>query len=253
VSLARTRCTPSIMRARRVLRLAGVRSAEDIEMDLIAADYGLCSIPKRLPDHEGNLVRLGDSGRGLVAIDEALFGTPWGRFILAHELGHHLLHEGHDLALACSALTGPTARGDYYRREREADVFAVELVLPEALFGPLVGDAAPTLDRLRVLADGFRTSLAATALRAIDFAVAPCAAVLSHRGLVVKHAATEAFPLTLVRGFALGPEAIAGGDGATRAPASSVCRAKRPRASHVTAASSPVAADGFVVTLLTAD
>jgi hypothetical protein len=241
-----------------VLRLAGVRSAADLDVDLIAADYGLCSIPKRLPGHDGNLVRLGRSGRGLVAIDEASFGTPWGRFTLAHELGHHLLHEGHDLALACSAARamGRGERGDYYRREREADVFAVELVLPEALVRPLVShtrDAAPTLAEVRAIADRFGTSLAATALRVVDFVVAPCAVVLSHAGVVVKHAATDAFPLTLVRGFTLGAEVLAQRDAPTRVAAPAVCRAQRPRASHVTASSSSIAADGFVVTLLAVD
>jgi hypothetical protein len=258
LSLSRTTCTEAITLARRVLRHAGVRGPEDIDLELIAFDYGITSIAKRLPGHAGNLVRLGGSERSLVAIDELAFGTPTGRFTLAHELGHRMMHAGSALALACS---GEPRTRDHFKSEREADVFAVELVLPEELVRAhmVTGDA--TLAFVRTVATMFRTSLSATALRFLDFTRHACAVVLSRAGSIVKHAATDAFPLRLVRGFAIGREAFAhatealehheGAGSPERVPGDAWCRLAKARRLHLLEHSIRLGSGGLVLTLLT--
>lgn len=209
MSIANTSCVEAVVLARRVHRHMGVRGPEDIDVELFAFDYGIVSIPKRLPGHIGNLVRLGDSGHALAAIDELAFGTPSGSFTLAHELGHHLMEPGRLLTIGCFE----EARGrDYFRAERRADVFAVELQMPEAFFRPSCEGLGATFAVLRGLAERFRTSLSATALRFIDFASVPCAVVLSRRGFVLKHAETSDFPIRIVRDFELGRATFAHGD-----------------------------------------
>ena len=258
MSIAKTTCTEAVALARRVHYQFGVRGPEDIEMDLIAAFYGICSIPKRLVSHAGNIVRLGDSRRAIVAIEESAFGTPSGNFTLAHELGHHLDDPGRPLSLACFE----ELRSDsYYRGERRADVFAVELLLPEAFVREFCDRAAATLAFLRALAGRFRTSLTATALRFIDFAAEPCSVVLSRAGLVLRHAETDSFPLRIVKDFEIGPAAFAYGaeilklhesaGRPERVRADHWSRAAKARKMDVVEHSTRLGQTGLVLTLLT--
>jgi hypothetical protein len=141
-------------------------------------------------------------------------------------------------------------------------VFAVELVLPEELVRApmLAGDA--TLAFVRGVATVFRTSLSATALRFLDFTRHGCAVVLSRGGSIVKHAATDAFPLRLVRGFAIGNEAFAHGaetlehheglGAPERVRGDAWCRLAKAKRMHVLEQSIRVGSGGLVLTLLTA-
>jgi hypothetical protein len=63
--------------------------------------------------------------------------APRRRFTVAHEIGHHLLHSD-GAAVLCRPADVETARGDVRDREREANRFAAELLMPE----PLVRAAA---------------------------------------------------------------------------------------------------------------
>jgi Zn-dependent peptidase ImmA (M78 family) len=209
MSIANTSCVEAVALARRVLRHMGVRTPEEIDIELIAFDYGIVSIAKRLPGHAGNLVRLGHSGHALSAIDEDAFGMPQGRFTLAHELGHHLIEPARSLTIACFE---EERNPDYFRAERRADVFAVELLMPEAFFGSLCRGAASTIAFLRQLAQRFQTSLIATGLRFVDFASEPCAVILSRGGRVLRHAETPTFPLRIVKDFEIGHAAFAYGE-----------------------------------------
>jgi hypothetical protein len=63
--------------------------------------------------------------------------APRRRFTVAHEVGHHLLHSD-GAAVLCRPADVETAAGDERAREREANRFAAELLMPE----PLVRAAA---------------------------------------------------------------------------------------------------------------
>ncbi|MDB4988348.1 MAG: hypothetical protein JWN04_3526 [Myxococcaceae bacterium] len=80
------------------------------------------------------------------------------RFTIAHELGHLMLHP---LGLEYRDLIDPTAPGSSVR-EREANAFAAELIMPEWL-------VRVTVDRLgsniRALAEAFRVSESAMEYR----------------------------------------------------------------------------------------
>jgi IrrE N-terminal-like domain len=57
---------------------------------------------------------------------------PRRRFTVAHEVGHHLLHSD-GAAVLCRPADVEAARGDERTREREANRFAAELLMPEPL------------------------------------------------------------------------------------------------------------------------
>jgi IrrE N-terminal-like domain len=54
------------------------------------------------------------------------------RFTVAHEVGHHLLHSD-GAAVLCRPSDVETAQGDLRAREREANRFAAELLMPEQM------------------------------------------------------------------------------------------------------------------------
>ena len=58
--------------------------------------------------------------------------APRRRFTVAHEIGHHLLHSD-GAAVLCRPADVETAQGTERAREREANRFAAELLMPEAM------------------------------------------------------------------------------------------------------------------------
>ena len=58
--------------------------------------------------------------------------APRRRFTVAHEIGHYLLHSD-GAAVLCRPADVETAQGSERAREREANRFAAELLMPEAM------------------------------------------------------------------------------------------------------------------------
>jgi hypothetical protein len=58
--------------------------------------------------------------------------APRRRFTVAHEIGHHLLHSD-GKAVLCRPADVETAQASERAREREANRFAAELLMPEAM------------------------------------------------------------------------------------------------------------------------
>ena len=89
------------------------------------------------------------------------------RFTVAHELGHYF-HPGHLDELFGNGETLHQSRGGFssnQRIERQADNYAVELLMPEALFRPAMARAGRGLAAIKALAALCKTSLTATAIR----------------------------------------------------------------------------------------
>jgi Zn-dependent peptidase ImmA (M78 family) len=121
--------------------------------------------------------------RGLVAIKDVIWCTRHGRFVLAHEIGHLLLHAEHDVLPACLDGTAKLAAGAR-KIESEATDAGCEIVMPEAWFAPDCRGEAPGMDRLRAMADRFDVDLAAAGLRALLYVERPCAMVVARGGVV---------------------------------------------------------------------
>ena len=87
------------------------------------------------------------------------------RFTVAHELGHFSLTDHHRVLFEMGALhrseSGFTSSTWY---EREADLFGVELLIPEFLFHKHRREFPTGLDVVKGLAELFQTSLTATGM-----------------------------------------------------------------------------------------
>jgi len=101
------------------------------------------------------------------------------RFTMAHELGHYYIDE-HRRALAAGRVAPHLSRCEHecaLRVEREADLFAANLLMPAKRFRRAAKGVAPGMAGLITLAERFGVSLSAAAIRYAALDIAPCAVV----------------------------------------------------------------------------
>ncbi|HEY2514621.1 MAG TPA: ImmA/IrrE family metallo-endopeptidase, partial [Polyangiaceae bacterium] len=165
-------CDP-IAAARAILARFPIRAPEDIAIELMAAECGAYVVVRRSATADARVVR--DGREAFIAIAPEALDTPRGRFSMAHEFSHHVMHGAY--AGAIRRIHGAPQRGREFRVEREANVCASELILPTFLFAPMCVAAEPTLDEVSRVAALFRASLSATARRWPGLSNAACAFV----------------------------------------------------------------------------
>ena len=127
------------------------------------ADISVQAKPAEVAGVSGMLVRNGDNFGILYATNIPNVG--FHRFSIAHELGHYHL-EGHIEAVLKMGLhvsRAGFASDDKY--EREADLFAASLLMPEDAFRKAMRSAGAGMEALERLASTAQTSLTATAFR----------------------------------------------------------------------------------------
>lgn len=155
---------PSFSRAERRLLELGITKPNEIDIEAIAWDEGVQVRYSNLKGCEARLVGVGD--RAIVSIRETADECR-KRFSLAHELGHWNYHRGR--SFECRVEDWVDSYTSKPVEEREADRYAAELLMPAYMFKPLTGSIKhPTFDGVKELAEQFRTSLTATAIRLVD-------------------------------------------------------------------------------------
>lgn len=110
---------------------------------------------------------------------------PRTRFSAAHEIGHFYLDEHRAYLMnggqAHSSASEFAANNNV---ERQADAFAVGLLMPEKLIRPLVNRGELTVERIMGLAAHFQTSFVSTAIRSVSVSDFPCEIVGLRNGSV---------------------------------------------------------------------
>ena len=162
-------------------RLIKDRSIDTLPVDptAIAESLGILVQPKASSGGvSGMLIRLGNEfGIGYAThIDSDGFR----RFSIAHEIGHYCIPGHINAVLAHGDIHESHAgfvSGDPY--EREADMFAAALLMPEALIIREMRTLGDGLQAVQALATRCRTSLPATANRYVQKARVPVAMVMS--------------------------------------------------------------------------
>ena len=102
------------------------------------------------------------------------------RFSIAHEIGHYVLPDHVDAMLAHDdrhSSNAGFATNDPF--EREADIFAASLLMPNDLFAREMKSLGDGLTAIEVLSKRFVTSLIATANRYVEKAEIPVAMIVS--------------------------------------------------------------------------
>ncbi len=130
-------------------------------------------------------------------VDASAKGEAHARFTIAHELGHHLLHDD-DHFVQC--IDDEPRRGRAWHVEREANDFATELLIPQALGAAYCVATRPAIDDVERLARVFKTSVVMSAIRFVELSPAPCAAAMVVDGKVRWATESAAFPGRIAKG-----------------------------------------------------
>ena len=132
-----------------------------------------------------------------------LHDSPKGRFTLAHELGHYFLPH-HRLALMRGTMQ-PHCSINYlidnksWKVEREADGYASLLLMPDSAFKTYIRGRKFEFELLQELADVFKVSLSAAALRFVDIGNCPIMVVYAVDKKIMWVRRSEDFPFKRLR------------------------------------------------------
>lgn len=188
----------------------GIEEPGELDIELIAAHHDVYVTYRALENQEGHLLRTSDMG--LVVVDEVAKRTNKWRFVIAHELGHYLLHPEDDQFHICTTqdLQGLRPRN---QQEAEANDFASELLMPTQMMeretAHLGFDELHGLGTISRLATRFQTSLTAMALRFVGRTHIPCAIAHATRDRIDWWTGSPTFEPKLKRGARLKQETYA--------------------------------------------
>ncbi len=195
--------------AKRVWKLYGLTSPDDLILEDLAFAMGVIVIEDQLDSADARLIRSGDKGLIRVRSDIRQLGRK--RFAVAHDLGHWRLHETLSQIVAC---TSKEMAANYTgsQPEIEANWFAAELLMPQHLFGTAICGTTPTPDVINGLAGDFRTTRTASAVRYVELSSDYCAMVISEKGRIRWWRASRQFDnaLWIPARAAVSPRTLAG-------------------------------------------
>lgn len=179
-------------RATHILSKLMIEEPDEIDLDLIALECGnLRILHDGLTTCDGRLIS--GSNEGVIRVNASIIDEGRIRFIIAHELGHFVLHK------AKSHLSR-TREYTFWRkgsRESEANWFAGELLMPEQMLKPRLVGRTPSRNLFQGLKKEFRTSLLASCFQGVSLTREPSALVFSREGMVIWTKRSESFEFRL--------------------------------------------------------
>ncbi|MCC6357353.1 MAG: ImmA/IrrE family metallo-endopeptidase [Phycisphaerales bacterium] len=195
--------------ANKLWRLYGFRSPAELVLEDLAWALGVAVIEGPLDTADARLVRAATKGIIRVNRDIAQHGRK--RFAIAHELGHWRLHAAISQLLACTK-EDMLARYKESEPEAEANWFAAELLMPEALYLPAIAGNTPHPDVINGLANSFLVTRTAAAVRFVELCKEHCVFVMCEKGTIKWWRCSKELDgrLWIDAGTAVSPRTLAG-------------------------------------------
>lgn len=169
----------------------GWTSPSDFTLDEVANSLNIAIKEKALQGSEGRILIKGDSG--IITISNNISSLGKRNFILAHEIGHFLMHKNSVSLFSDTEMS----LNEWYRKgsqENEANCFATEFLMPERIFVPMVENKKLSLTLIEELSSYFRTSILATFIRYIDYGKFPLMVIYIENGIVKWKKESNDFP-----------------------------------------------------------
>jgi len=161
-----------------ILNDLGITKPDEIDVEAIAWRLGARVKYERLDHCEAIIVGANDAA--IITVNQRA-SAERQRFSICHELGHWIYHRRRMLLCSADDIERPSAESN--NLERVADRFASELLMPAYLFAPLaVGFGRPSMQVVRKLAEMFKTSQTATAIRLVELSQEPMILTCYGRG-----------------------------------------------------------------------
>lgn len=159
--------------------------------DLIFAE-GAYFEAKSIQGSQGRIIFKGDTA--FISISNSITNLGKRQFVIAHELGHFILHKKLAHFFNCN-------EKDFLEwhksgsHESEANDFAAEILMPYHLFNPISKRFTFKKDIIEHLSSTFGTSITATSLRYKDIGHTPIAIACSTNGFIKWSSKSPLFPL----------------------------------------------------------
>lgn len=182
--------TKGQLAAVKLMKEIGLTDPNQIPIQVLAAGLGGTIVTKRLMNADGRIVFSGK--RALITINENIEYEGKRRFTVAHEIGHLVMHRDQFLMHQDNDATL-----EYFQngnQEAEANEFASEILMPEAVFRRVSDeyDFSPAL--LNNLADYFKTSITSITYNYFRYGLHPICLIYSHRNVVKYWMRPEHYP-----------------------------------------------------------
>lgn len=162
--------------AEQLLQDLGVTEPKEIDLEAIAFHVNARIRYRPLDGCEACIV--GAATKAIITVNDASSHRR-KRFSIAHELGHWHHHRGKRLACRVEEAIRPPGGAS---PEQIANGYAADLLMPSYLFRPLARSlGAPTLKVVDALAETFKTSRSATAIRLVESDQAPALLICHSR------------------------------------------------------------------------
>jgi hypothetical protein len=152
---------------------------------------------------EGALLRVPGRSRGIIAVRRDISELARKRFTIAHEIGHYVLPGHGSVNAVCTHAEIELDIAESQMREKSANRFASELLLPRALVVPLIQERGISIKTAKHISKLFQVSLTATAMKCVESSDQPCALVISVGNVVARFYHNALFDYRISLGWTL--------------------------------------------------
>jgi Zn-dependent peptidase ImmA (M78 family) len=142
-------------------------------------------------DYDGYLISANNTWG--IMINSSIRSKVRKRFTLAHELGHYCIDYHNEASYRCFGRDIGNISSSVGQHEREANEFAVELLMPDEFFSEDIRQRDIGLETVNSLAAKYGTSMTSTAIRYARSNPDACAVVVSERCRIKYFAYSQGF------------------------------------------------------------
>lgn len=137
---------------------------------------------KKIWGAQGRIVKAIEKSKAIIIINSDITYGPKRKFVLAHEIGHFLLHNNIRIFICDDNDFHDWNRKN--REETEANEFAAELLIPQSVLRDKTSGMQPEMSLLKEIARSFGTSVTATLYQFVVNGPVPCCIVFSRNGRI---------------------------------------------------------------------
>lgn len=178
-------------KARQLIKKYHITKPSEIDLEAIAYLEGVLLIERPLKGADARLMKKGSEG--IITVDSKIIEPGRKRFAAAHDLGHFELHKNiTQMHICAEEVFLKWDKTDI--EEAEANVFAAEFLLPGEFMKTYSLGKNLSFELIKSLANKFKTSITATAIRFVDYSSKPCCLIASKDNTIRWFSMSEDFP-----------------------------------------------------------
>ena len=184
-------------KAKELLNEIGFDDITDIPMDIFVSSLGATLIEEPLKNSDGKIIR--GNNKTLIKVNSDIPYEEKRRFTIAHEVGHHLLHDKLNLEMhndnsnTLNWFKETEQQAKRGLQEWEANDFASALLMPENILRKETYKKKFSPDLIKDISIRFKTSLTSTVYRLLTLDIYPLFIVSICKGRVLYWSKSESF------------------------------------------------------------